>query len=166
MRITATEEYGLRCILQLARQGDGGSLSATQIASREGISPEYASKLMNLFRKAGLVDSERGLKGGFRLARSPKNSSLLDVFQALGKPSKAGSFCDKFSGDRAECVHVKDCSVRPVWQTLLSLFDSILAELSLADLVGDEAKTRGIVEARSVLMRQEFLKAVTNEQSA
>src|SRR3989344_5325362 len=101
MRISATEEYGLRCILQLARIKAGGHYSASQIAEREGISVEYASKMMQLFRKAGLVTSERGLHGGFRLARPASETTLLDVFQALGKSRNSHAFCDKFAGDRA-----------------------------------------------------------------
>ena len=149
MRITASEEYGLRCILQLARLPQGERLSAAQIGNREGISAEYAGKMMHLFRKAGLVAGERGPHGGFSLAREASRTTLLDVFMALGKQAKGDSFCDKFAGDRAECVHVKDCSVRPVWHVLVSLFDSLLGELSLADLVGGEAQTRRALLAKA-----------------
>lgn len=145
MRISATEEYGLRCILQLARLGAGDHLSASQIAEREGISVEYASKMMHLFRKAGLVVAERGLHGGFRLARAPGAANLLDVFEALGKEKRPAAICEKFVGDRDECVHMHDCSVRPVWQLLLIVFDKVLGELTLADLVKDEAETLALV---------------------
>src|SRR5205823_5937207 len=70
MHISAVEEYGLRCALQLASQPEGSVLAASQVAEREGISVQYASKILHLFRKAGLVSASRGMQGGFRLVRA------------------------------------------------------------------------------------------------
>lgn len=144
MRISATEEYGLRCILQLARLKEGEQLPASAIAEMEGISVQYASKMMHLFRKAKLVESVRGLRGGFRLMRPASELTLFEVFQALGNGKPEASFCDRFRGDRTTCVHIQDCAVRPVWHVLFEHFDSVLQELKLGDLVGgeDSAKSR------------------------
>jgi len=138
MRISATEEYGLRCLLQLARLATDGQVSASSIAEAEGISLQYASKMMHLFRKGGLVESVRGLHGGFRLSRPAQEISLLEIFATLGKQTGHRDFCEKYSGDNEQCVHYGGCSVRPVWTTLSNYFDSVLRELKLADLLGDE----------------------------
>ena len=69
MKISAQEEYGLRCLVQLATLPDGDSLTLPQIADREGISTANAGKLMWLLNKAGFVHSTRGTKGGYCLAR-------------------------------------------------------------------------------------------------
>ena len=142
MKISATEEYGLRCLLQVAKLGPNAQVSASSIAAAEGISVQYASKLMQLFRRANLVESVRGLHGGFRLVREAEKISLQDVFQALTTNAESGSFCERFRGDRETCVHYGDCSVRPVWQVLFEHVNSVLKELSLGDLVAGEAKTR------------------------
>ncbi len=71
MNLSSQEEYGLRCLLQVAAHGAPEPLSIAQIAVAEGISPEYTAKLMRLLRKGGLVDSTRGAGGGYRLARQP-----------------------------------------------------------------------------------------------
>ncbi len=142
MRISATEEYGLRCILQLAKLEEGQQVAASAIADAEGISIQYASKMMHLFRRAKLVESVRGLHGGFRLAKKPEAISLHEVFGALGKGSEEHSFCDRYSGDRDKCVHINDCAVRPVWQVLFEHFDLVLHKLSLSDLVSGEESAR------------------------
>lgn len=74
MRITAKEEYGLRCILQLASAPPREPLSAAEIARREGLSCPYVEKLLWTLKKAGFIKSHRGVKGGYVLARPPSRS--------------------------------------------------------------------------------------------
>lgn len=139
MHISAVEEYGLRCALQLATLEAGAVLAASQVAEREGISVQYASKIMHLLRKAHLVTASRGMQGGFRLARSAEEIPLRTVFGAL-RGERQG-FCSNYKGLQEECVHLKDCSVRPVWDVLASYFDSVLERLTLADLARSERET-------------------------
>ena len=74
MKISAQEEYGLRCLLQLAQSGDKGSATLPEIAAAEGLSVPYAAKLLSVLRQAGLIESVRGRSGGYRLAtRSRKD---------------------------------------------------------------------------------------------
>src|SRR2546425_11812681 len=75
MRFTAQEEYGLRCLLQIARE-PAGSLTIPEIAEREALTSAYVAKLMSVLRKAGLVKSTRGQKGGYRLACPPDQMNL------------------------------------------------------------------------------------------
>lgn len=144
MHISAVEEYGLRCALQLAGLPEGSVLAASQVAEREGISVQYASKILHLFRKAGLVTASRGMQGGFRLARAPQELTLKVVFGAF-REDKIGH-CTQFSGHQSECVHLRACSVRPVFDVLSSYFDSVLEYLTLSDLLRTEAETKERVE--------------------
>ncbi|MGZ3657791.1 MAG: RrF2 family transcriptional regulator [Bdellovibrionota bacterium] len=144
MHISAVEEYGLRCALQLAGLPEGSVLAASQVAEREGISVQYAIKILHLFRKAGLVSASRGMQGGFRLIRAPEKISLKAVFGAF-REDKAG-FCTQYSGQQKECVHLSECSVRPVFDVLSGYFDSVLEHLSLRDLLRSEAETKERIE--------------------
>jgi len=84
MKISAQEEYGLRCLLQLARaEVEDESLTLSQLAGREGISVANAGKLMWILNKAGLVQSQRGTKGGYRLARPASTIHLNEVIRVL-----------------------------------------------------------------------------------
>lgn len=146
MHISAVEEYGLRCALQLASVYDTSLIAASQIAEREGISVQYASKIMHLFRKAGLVKAVRGMQGGFRLARDPSEITLKSVFSAVREEKDEGGFCSQYKGLQTECVHLKECNVRPVWHVLSSYFDSVLDQLTVADLAKNEKESRRRIE--------------------
>jgi len=84
MKISAQEEYGLRCLLQLAYLNAGESLTLSQIAEREGISVAHAGKLLWILNKARLVHSTRGTKGGYQLARPAADIHLSEVIKVLG----------------------------------------------------------------------------------
>jgi Rrf2 family protein len=140
MRISAIEEYGLRCLISLAREGKGGQLSISDMAEREGISVPYASKLLSILRKAGLVTAERGRGGGFSIARDPAEIDLYEIITSLGGPIIDPDHCAKFSGQEDECVHIDDCSVHHVLGGLAGYIQSFLSRTTLADLV-DNKKT-------------------------
>lgn len=146
MHISAVEEYGLRCALQLASLPEGEVLAASQIAEREGISVQYASKIMHLFRKSGLVSAERGKQGGFRLSKAPDQLSLRVVFASLKEEEEKSAFCGQFKGLQSECVHIKECSVRPVWDVLSSFFDTVLDQVTLSDLAKTEQEAKKRME--------------------
>lgn len=149
MKLTAQEEYGLRCILCLARaegketrpgsqNGSETSLTISDIAELEGISPQYAGKLIRILGKADLVQSVRGCKGGYRLALPVEKISVAAVLEALGSKVYDPGLCDRFRGDRKLCVHSNDCSVRSLWASVQLVIDRILSQTTLADLVQSE----------------------------
>lgn len=155
MRISALEEYGLRCALDLARSFQSGLVSASKLAEREGISTEYASKILFLMRSSGLVRSERGNQGGFQLIDSPDRISLKRVFDAVDpKSSDKDAFCGQYSGQRDSCVHLGHCSIRPVWEDLSSHFDALLEKLTLADLL--ERRTLPLSLAPQLFLKSEL----------
>ncbi len=139
MKISAQEEYGLRCLLQLARLKRGEYLTLAQIAEREGISVANAGKLLWILSKAGLVASIRGTKGGYRLARPASEIRLSEVIKVLDEDVLAGH-CKSYTGVLDSCVHTGDCGIRPVIVELHHAVESALAGITLAQLVGTEAK--------------------------
>ena len=64
MKLSSQEEYGLRCLLQIARAGEGASRTIAEVSEREGISAPNVAKIMRLLRRAELVRSTRGKAGG------------------------------------------------------------------------------------------------------
>lgn len=134
MRITAIEEYGLRCLLALARRGEGEQLSINDIAELEGLSVPYTSKLLSIMRKAGLVKAERGRSGGFSLARPLDQISLYEVMVVLGGPLIDPSHCQKHAGQREQCIHINSCSVHDVLGGLAGYVQEFLSDTTLQDL--------------------------------
>jgi Rrf2 family protein len=135
MRITAVEEYGLRCLLNLARKGPGAQMSISEIAGTEGLSTPYASKLLSILRKAGLVQAERGRTGGFSIARKPEQINLYEVLSALGGPLIDPNHCTKFSGQLEQCVHLDFCEVHEVLGGLAGYIQAFLVETNLKEII-------------------------------
>ena len=138
MKISAVEEYGLRCLLQLARsEADPQLVSAEEIAAREGISIAYVEKILSQLRKAGLVKSVRGMYGGYQLARPAKDIRVGELVRGVDGDFFA-DICQHFSGNQHACIHMGNCSVRPVWLMVARHVYQILDHLSLADLLNEE----------------------------
>lgn len=151
MKFTAQEEYGLRCMLQFARRGklerggdgrgevDGGrSLTINEIAEIEGLTPQYAGKLIRLLRMGKLLRSVRGRNGGYRLARPPHEISVGEVLAVLGGRVFEPGYCSRFTGDRKLCVHTVDCAIRSLWGAVQESVDRLLLNVKLKDLTGAE----------------------------
>jgi Rrf2 family transcriptional regulator, iron-sulfur cluster assembly transcription factor len=139
MKISAQEEYGLRCLLQLAKAETLGEwLTLSQLARLEGISSANAGKLMWILSKAGLVQSTRGIKGGYSLSRPASEIRLNQVIRVLeGEPAE--SHCKSYAGVLDACVHTGDCGIRPVIVELHQIVDNALADITLSQLLGTEA---------------------------
>jgi Rrf2 family protein len=137
MKVSAQEEYGLRCLLQLARLGAGEALTLGQIAEREGISQANAGKVLWLLNKAGLVHSTRGTKGGYTLARPAGEIRLSEIIKVLDEGQVDGH-CRTYPGVLASCVHTGDCGIRSVIVNVHEAVERALSAITLAQLIGDE----------------------------
>lgn len=139
MHLSAQEEYGLRCLVQLARHERREPLNIQAIAQAEGLSAEYVAKLMRILRKGGLVKSTRGASGGYRLHRPPAEVTLWDAVRVLGGPLFPDTFCDSHPGSLRDCVHSPNCSIRGVWRSLNSLLRVALEGVTIEDLTRGES---------------------------
>jgi len=138
MKISAQEEYGLRCLVQLANLKDGESLTLPQIAEREGISTANAGKLMWLLNRAGFVQSTRGTKGGYFLSRPAGDIRLSEIIKVLDE-DVLNKHCESYTGVLDSCVHHGDCGIRPVIVGLHEIVENALSQITLSQLVGNEA---------------------------
>ncbi|MCA1612696.1 MAG: Rrf2 family transcriptional regulator [Acidobacteria bacterium] len=139
MKVSAQEEYGLRCLLQLARLGGGESLTLAQMAELEGISQANAGKLLWILNKAGLVASNRGTKGGYRLARPAAEIRLSEIIKVHDE-DVLSSHCKSYTGVLDACVHTGNCGIRPVIVGLQDILQKALSNITLAQLLGNESK--------------------------
>ncbi|MCP4724648.1 MAG: Rrf2 family transcriptional regulator [bacterium] len=143
MRFTAQEEYGLRCMLQLAKNEDNGPLSIEDIARNEGLTAHYVGKLMRILLKGKLVTSTRGQNGGYTLVRPAVRISAEEVIHVLDGRLFENKYCSKYTGQIDHCVHTSECSVRSLWSTLDGIVSSVLKETTLRDLTGDNSNSNG-----------------------
>jgi Rrf2 family protein len=152
MKLTSQEEFGLRLLLSLGREGAGGSLTIAELAQREGISAPNVAKIMRILRRASLVRSTRGKTGGYALARPGGDIRVSEVLSALGGRLFDPDFCDRHSGIERECTHLPDCSIRPVLGHLQAAIDQVLHRLTLESLLCSERDMAASMRPRSVIL--------------
>jgi Rrf2 family protein len=143
MKITAQEEYGLRCLLRLAQADDGQDLTIPEIADAEKLSAPYVAKLLSVLRQGGLITSVRGRAGGYHLARPAGDMRLGEVMRVLGEPLfEDPSYCERHAGPDTggTCVHNDGCTLRVIWQTLEQWMSRLLDRLTLADLMQSQGQ--------------------------
>jgi Rrf2 family iron-sulfur cluster assembly transcriptional regulator len=146
VRLTAQEEYGLRCLLQVARED--GSLTTPQLAEREGLTPAYVHKLMRMLRGGGLVKSVRGRKGGYQLARPADQITLGAALVSLGGSLYSKEFCGQHKGTARVCVRHEDCSIRAVWMAIDHAVQRALGKTRLSDLLRTEPEMTAWIETQ------------------
>jgi Rrf2 family protein len=152
MKLSSQEEYGLRCLLQVARHDPEGSVTIPEIARIEGLSIPHVAKLMRSLRRGGFVKSVRGQAGGYKLARTPDQINIGEVLAWLGGRLFEPSFCSMHAGMAKLCTHSIDCSIRSLWQSVQQVVDQVLGKVRLSDLLGGERQVSSwIIDQTEVL---------------
>ncbi len=139
MILSALQEYGVRCLLQLAKQPLGHPMTVREVAEAEGLSTDYVEKILNHLKGEGLTISIRGANGGYLLSHPPNEITLAEALQALGGVLYGRGFCDRFPGLKDECNHLTNCGIRPVWAFITREIFRVLSHTTLADFLGEEA---------------------------
>lgn len=148
MKLSAQEEYGLRCLLYMARHGEEKSHSIPEISRAEGLSVPNVAKLMRILRLGGLVASVRGQAGGYTLSRPAGQVTVSEVLSLLGGHFFGPHFCDRHAGLERNCAHSSDCSLRLLWSTVQKTVDGILTRTTLKDLLRSEEEMNAFLKER------------------
>lgn len=129
MYVTRKADYAIRCVLHLSR--DPKAVTSVEEISKAMFVPKtFLAKILQSLMKAGLVRSVRGVKGGFQLARKPKDINLLDVIEAIQGPS-APNLC---AVDKRMCKLSGGCTVHPVWIKIKETVEKELRKKTFAEL--------------------------------
>lgn len=152
MQVSTKTEYGLRCLVFLAREKPGVSVSITQIAQRERLPRHYIQQILLRLRRGGIVKSIRGTEGGFALAQPAAEISIGAVVRILeGVPFE--DTCSRFN-QRTNCGHMDDCSIRPIWQRVSQALWDTLDRITLDTLVPAESSADRPMEKELPVLNQ------------
>lgn len=127
MKLTTKGRYAVTAMMDLALHAKIDCVTLADIAVRQGISPAYLEQLFASLRKAGLIASVRGPKGGYRLARTDREISLADILVAVDEQ------IDMTCG--GGCSHEDPCLTHSLWNNLSQEFFEFLDGKKLSDLV-------------------------------
>ncbi|MFH2037699.1 MAG: Rrf2 family transcriptional regulator [Candidatus Zixiibacteriota bacterium] len=144
MKVTALEEYGLRCMLMFAKTPEK-SLTIPEISEHEGLSLPYTGKLLMILKKSDLVKAERGRNGGYSLTKPPEEINLKDIFSALGDSLYGAHHCDKYSTQDECCVHAGSCQVGGLWSMFDHYITEVLKNVTLADIAAGKINYRELI---------------------
>ncbi|MCB0826625.1 MAG: Rrf2 family transcriptional regulator [Armatimonadetes bacterium] len=135
MKLSAQEEYGIRCLITLANKGEDASMTIPEISEIEGMTPSHVAKILAILRRAGIVESTRGQAGGYKMARQPKDIVLKTILDPLGGQIFGPDFCERFMGGHEECVHEGNCNIRPLWTSIQAAVDAVTTRYTLEDIM-------------------------------
>ncbi|MCI9151542.1 MAG: RrF2 family transcriptional regulator [Lachnospiraceae bacterium] len=135
MKLSTKGRYGLRAFIDLAVYGEEGPVSLTSIAARQEISLNYLEQLMAKLRKAGLVESIRGVNGGYRLARPAEEISVGAVLRALEGDLKPVECAGIDAGKESHCTGSGTCVSRIVWKRINDSINNTVDSIFIGELV-------------------------------
>jgi Rrf2 family protein len=141
VRITTLAEYGVICALHLARRRNEGPITGREIAELEQLPGDYVEQILLRLRRAGIVRSTRGARGGYALAKRSEEISIRDVIEA-SEQTTFDLHCESHPVGEERCSTSHSCSIRPVWMLLQKKIDDVLSGVHLSDLLNGENEVR------------------------
>ena len=129
--LSQTSQYAVRAVIDLAEHAERGPGRVADVAARLDAPRNYLSKILHQLAREGVLVSERGPKGGFRLAATPSEITLARLVEAV---DRGGSGRSCLLG-RPECVDHDPCPMHQHWKDLAAEIDRFLTQTTLADLM-------------------------------
>jgi Rrf2 family iron-sulfur cluster assembly transcriptional regulator len=147
MKITSSEEYGIRILIRIASANPVEGLSIPQLSEAEKLTEPHVAKICRTLRMEGFINSTPGYKGGYVLAKSADTIIINDVLKALGGTLFDQQFCESHTGLGKLCTNSVDCSTRSLWKMIQFTLDNLLNKLTLKDLMVNEKEVELKLEA-------------------
>lgn len=139
MKISTKGRYALRLMYDLAMNNTGDWVSLRDISRRQEISVKYLEQIVRQLSACGYLRSVRGPKGGYRLAKEPKEYNLYDILKTTEGSIQPVSCLDD---DKNCCDRYCQCPTIEIWEGLGKVVYEYLSKISLQDMV-DQAKEKG-----------------------
>ena len=131
MKVNTKVRYGLRAVLQIAENHGGGPVPISAISESQEISGKYLEQVVGTLRRSGLIQSRKGVRGGYTLARDPQQITLWEIISALDPHT---TLVDCVS-DAEVCDRAEDCLTRSIWTLLSQRMQEFWSSFTLADLI-------------------------------
>ena len=133
MRLSTKTQYGVRAMLEIALDSEKGPLSIHDISRRQALSVSYLEQLLNKLRRAGLVRSVRGPKGGYLLSRQPEKIKISEIVTVL-EGDIGPVFCVAGGKKASLCDRLNKCASKALWKKMRDAMRGVLESTTLGDL--------------------------------
>ncbi len=143
--LSTTSEYALRALAYLAAQPPGTALLGRDLARAADVPANYLAKILLILRNAELVDSTRGLTGGYRLRKRPEEIFLIDVVELFDGVPRTQPAC--FLRHQKPCSGSSPCSAHKLWSDVQARYLGFLVSTSLSALAPPGRPVTGMASA-------------------
>jgi len=134
MKLSVRGEYALRALLVLSLQYGEGVVSIKTISEEQRIPRKFLEQILNDLKGLGAVESTRGARGGYRLARPPENITLASIVRHVeGAMAPVGCVSERFY-ERCTCPDEARCPIRDVMKEAREAVVRIMERVTLAEL--------------------------------
>ena len=134
MKVSTRGEYGVRAMVALAKNHGQGPMSIAAMSKASGVPMPYLEQLIGPLRRAGLVESKRGARGGYRLTRNPGDVAVGEIYRVMEGPV-APMDCVSEDVTEQTCPLIEGCETRPVWLRMRDAIAETIDSVTLADLI-------------------------------
>jgi Rrf2 family protein len=134
MQLTRAADYAVRIMIHLAALPPGSRPNRAALAVAGDIPEHFVAKILQSLARAGLIDSQRGMNGGFTLAREPEEVTLLEIVEAIEGPTRL-NVC-LIPGD--SCGRKAWCPAHMAWAEAQEAMTSVLRRFTIAKLADSE----------------------------
>ena len=132
MKISTKGRYALRLMVDLAEHKDNGFIALKDVAKRQNISKKYLEQIVPVLNGAGLLTTNRGNRGGYKLAKEPKEYTVGDILR-ITEGSIAPVSC--LESDVNSCERKNFCQTLYVWEGLYKVVNEYLDSITVQDIV-------------------------------
>ena len=132
MKISTKGRYAIQLILDIAQHSNGENISLKDISRRQDISLKYLEQIVNILSRAGLLKSQRGSQGGYKMTRSPEEYTIGDILRVT-EGEMAPVSC--LEGAENQCLKMDQCPTFEFWKGLHQTINDYLDGTTIADLV-------------------------------
>lgn len=151
LKLTKKADYGLMAMKHLAEHADQGACSAKDVAEAYSIPQEALAKILQRLVKAGLLNSQHGMNGGYTLARDPKSISAFEVIRAIDGPL----FITSCVTVRGECDQSGRCTIREPLRRVNQSIEDVLRGISISEMreeaqLSEESQPKRVSELVSI----------------
>ncbi len=142
MKLSTRGRYGLRAVFDIAYYSGGQPVQIKSIAERQEIPVRYLEQILNRLRRAGIVNTIRGPRGGYYLGKSPSEITVADVVKAAEGPLSLVR-CRESRRKDQECHRAPTCVAKPIWDEASKRLTEYLASITIQDICS-KAETMGL----------------------
>lgn len=134
MKLSTKSRYGLRAVIEIAKAYGSAPAKRKSVASNQGISDSYLENILIVLKNNRIIETTRGVNGGYILSRPPKDITILEVIDTLEGPLDIVDCVTSSSS----CSKTDTCAARTIWKELSETWKKNLGSLTLQDLIERE----------------------------